>query len=150
MQFTWPKTKKKKKNLDEIIKRKPIPILFSLSVSLSRLSLRLWFGASPPPLRSDLLLMITVNDHSGWSVELHWCLPIGWWSRWSSVDCREEGEREESEWETEKDIERWETVWWERERGIDKVNKILVFYFYFYFLFFRFELQWNSKGRIVL
>ena len=29
----------------------------------------------------------------------------------------------------------------ERERGIDKVNKILVFYFYFYFLFFRFELQ---------
>ena len=58
MQFTWPKTKKKKK-LDEITKRKPRwnpaiapsePTLFSLSISLSHLSLHLWLGASSPPL----------------------------------------------------------------------------------------------------
>ena len=58
MQFTWPKTKKIKKP-DEITKRKPRwnpaiapsePTPFSLSISLSHLSLRLWLGASPPPL----------------------------------------------------------------------------------------------------
>ena len=123
------KKKKKKKNPNEITKIKPIPIPFSLSVSLFHLSFRLWLGASPPPHPSELLLMITVelrwwsrwvimvNDHCGWFVERWWCLPIGWWSRWSFVDCREEGQR--GKWV--RDRERW-------ERGIDKANKILVFF----------------------
>ena len=38
-------------------------------------------------------------------------------------DDREEGEREESEWETEKDRERWETM---NEREKLDMNKILI------------------------
>ena len=58
VQFTWQKTKKKKKTQMKS-QRKPRwnpmiapsePTPFSLLISLSHLSLRLWLGASPPPL----------------------------------------------------------------------------------------------------
>ena len=52
-------TKYKSEYTDHKFKILPIP--FSLSDSLSHLSLRLWLGASPPPLRSDLLLTLTLT-----------------------------------------------------------------------------------------
>ena len=39
------------------------------------------------------------------------------------IDDREEGEREESEWETEKDRERWETM---NEREKPDMSKVLI------------------------
>ena len=54
-------THKKYKSEYTVHKFKILPIPFSLSVSLSHLSLRLWLGASPPPLRSNLLLTLTLT-----------------------------------------------------------------------------------------
>ena len=47
------------------------------------------------------------------SMELRWCIPIGWWSWWSSVDYRE-GEKERKVSERQRDERRCD----ERERGI--------------------------------
>ena len=53
--------------------------------------------------------------------------------------------REKERKVSERQREMRDRVMRERERGIDKVNKIL-FFFFFKILIFRIEIQCNSKG----
>ena len=56
-------------------------------------------------------------------VEWIWSPDYGSGMKEKQRDDKEEGEREESEWETEKDRERWETM---NEREKLDMNKILI------------------------